>query len=99
MKNRIEVIGSVPVTVGMLEDLFRQIKDGSIGEKEIQAFLEHRNPFEAVDYSALVGDWKDFYRDVFRIEADFSKLRIPEKEEGFDRLVSRGSRNDPSKAV
>jgi len=69
---------------GMLRDLFRQIDDGSIGLREVQAFLEHKNPFEAVD---PVKDWQNFYRDTFGVEVDFSELRLPEKEEGFDRLI------------
>jgi hypothetical protein len=32
-------------------------------------------------------EWKSFYRNVFGIRVDFSKLDIPEKLEGFDRLL------------
>jgi len=69
---------------GMLKDLFRQIDDGSITLEQLQAFLEHKNPFAEVDF---VKDWQDFYRDVFGIECDFSNLQIPKKKKGFDRLI------------
>lgn len=32
-------------------------------------------------------DWQNFYRDVFGIEVDLSNLHIPEKQEGFKRLI------------
>jgi len=35
----------------------------------------------------LISDWQTFYRDVFGLELDFSGLRIPERQEGFDRIV------------
>lgn len=39
------------------------------------------------NYSEVLLDWHDFFRDVFGIEANFSDLIIPEKPEGFDRLL------------
>jgi hypothetical protein len=35
----------------------------------------------------LKKNWQDFYRDLFKIEADFSKLKIPEHQADFDRLI------------
>ncbi|MFA6428420.1 MAG: hypothetical protein WCW02_02640 [Candidatus Buchananbacteria bacterium] len=32
-------------------------------------------------------DWQDFYKKIFDLECDFSKVVIPEKKEGFDRLL------------
>jgi hypothetical protein len=69
---------------GMLKDLFRQIDDGSITLQELQAFIEHRNPFEVV---GSVKGWENFYRETFGIECDFSNLQIPKKRKGFDRLI------------
>ncbi|MES2006520.1 MAG: hypothetical protein V4436_00260 [Patescibacteria group bacterium] len=34
------------MTASQLSDLFRQIGDGSIGGQEMQAMIEHRNPWE-----------------------------------------------------
>lgn len=39
------VVGS-SVSANQLKDLFRQIADGSLSGGHVQAFLEHRNPFE-----------------------------------------------------
>lgn len=82
-----QVVGSMSVWAGVLKDFFRQIKDGSITLEMLQAFLEHRNPFEKPDYTSLLVDWHGFYRDMFGIEVDFSNLRIPEKRQGFNRLL------------
>lgn len=38
------VVGS-SVTANQLKDFFRQIADGSLNGQHLQAFLEHRNPF------------------------------------------------------
>ncbi|MFA6428781.1 MAG: hypothetical protein WCW02_04565 [Candidatus Buchananbacteria bacterium] len=32
-------------------------------------------------------DWQEFYQEVFGLKCDFSKVVIPEKREGFDRLI------------
>ena len=36
---------------------------------------------------SLKKDWQDFYKEVFGVETDFSKIKIPEKQEGFERLI------------
>ncbi len=69
---------------GALKDFFRQIHDGSISLQQLRAFLKHTNPFGVVD---SIKDWQDFYRDTFGVEVDFSDLKIPDKQEGFDRLI------------
>jgi len=80
------VVGSMSDWFGMLKDLFRQINDGSIQLVQLQAFLEHRNPFK-VDVSALLVDWQAFYKDAFGMDVDFSELRVPDYKQGFDRLI------------
>lgn len=79
-----EVVGSMSKLLGMLKDLFRQIDDGSIKLEQVQAFLEHKNPFEEAN---PLSDWQNFYQKVFGIKTDFSNLKIPEKKQGFDRLI------------
>ncbi|MCG2693407.1 hypothetical protein L6279_04935 [Candidatus Parcubacteria bacterium] len=39
------------------------------------------------DTKVQVEQWEEFYQKVFGIEVDFSELHIPEKQEGFDRLI------------
>jgi hypothetical protein len=64
MKNKV-VVGGSSVTAGQLEDLFRQIKDGSLGFDEVQAVLEHRNPWKEpkvkveTGYLRLISDGQD----------------------------------------
>ncbi|MDD5341423.1 MAG: hypothetical protein PHC97_03230 [Patescibacteria group bacterium] len=67
---------------------FQPVMDG------LQQLIEGKQIFEAkkipklaVDVSSLVREWQDFYRQVYGIEADFSSLRIPEHQKGFDRLI------------
>jgi len=79
-----EVVGSMSEWSGVLKDLFRQIDDGSINLQQLQAFLEHRNPFKAVDY---IKDWQNFYKEIFGIDVDLSNIEIPKKKSGFDRLI------------
>jgi hypothetical protein len=79
-----KVVGSMSEWSGMLRDLFRQINDGSISLPQLQAFIEHRNPFEAIN---PITDWQKFYSEVFGIECNFSNLRLPQRKEGFDRLI------------
>ncbi len=37
--------------------------------------------------SDLISGWEHFYRDFFGIEADLSNLGVPEKRNGFERLI------------
>ena len=75
-----QVVSSMSDWSGVLKDFFRQIGDGSIALNQVQAFLEHQNPFEAKS------DWQNFYSEL-GIEADFSNLQIPNKQKGFDHLI------------
>ncbi len=36
---------------------------------------------------AMLRDWEKFYKEVFGLEKNFSGLRIPSKQPGFDRLL------------
>jgi hypothetical protein len=74
MKEKV-VVGGSTVSAGQLEDFFRQIKDGSIGSKEMQAILEHRNPWPEMN----LGLWTAFYQKHFNLVVDFTGLKIPAK--------------------
>ena len=39
------------------------------------------------DVSGVLGDWQDFYKKFFGLTLDLSGLQIPERVEGFDRLI------------
>jgi len=55
---KVVVGGSSGVTASQLSDLFRQIGDRSITGTNMQAFLEHRDPFSL---RHIVLDWKKAY--------------------------------------
>jgi hypothetical protein len=40
-----------------------------------------------MDVQAMVQDWQKFYKKVFNLDLDLSKVRIPEHQEGIDRLL------------
>lgn len=83
----------------IMHELHGQIGRGVLTLDHLQAVVEHRNPFDAVtspktefvqavrSMDELLADWVNFYRDVFGEEVDFSGLRVPERREGFDRLI------------
>lgn len=85
------MIGEVPGNVlGMMADLAHKLQHGKITPAEFGRFLKRENPFVAqqvADPVSLLSSWAQFYYEVFHIDWDFSKLRIPEKREGFDRLL------------
>lgn len=81
-------VGSMSAWSGVLKDLFRQIDDGSHTLESIQAFNEHRNPFEvAVSAADKVAVCYSFYRQFFGLDLDFSDLRIPTPKPGFTHLL------------
>lgn len=77
------VVGSMSEWSGVLKDFFRQIHDGSTTLEMVQAFNEHRNPFKEPNY---ITDWQNFYKDI-GVNVDLSKVKIPKKRRGFDRLI------------
>jgi len=42
---------------------------------------------EIMNLEQLKEDWQTFYRVLFGRKLDFSKVEIPEKQEGFDKLL------------
>ncbi len=38
-------------------------------------------------YNKIITEWEGFYRTALGIEVDLSAVNIPEKQEGFDRLL------------
>jgi hypothetical protein len=73
------IVGSVSGwSLGMLKDLFRQMDDGSILPYEMQAFLEHRDPFTTLPDIL----WAETYK-VLGMEDEYAigvkSLVIPER--------------------
>jgi len=71
-------------TPAQLKEFFAQIESGRITGESLQAFLQRG---VAGGLSPSLSDWQVFYAEVFGIQTDFSTLRVPEKQEGFDRLI------------
>lgn len=82
MSKKVKVVGGMSEWSGLLKDLFRQIDDGSVSQKQLQLFLERRSCF-----INPILDWQDFYRNVFGMKVSFYGLRIPEYIDDFNRLV------------
>ncbi|MEI6238031.1 MAG: hypothetical protein WCP15_00675 [bacterium] len=74
MANKIVVVES-NVSAPQLSDLFRQIGDGSLNGRHLQAFLEHLNPFSL---DGIVIDWKKVYEVLgIKSEIDNEALHDP----------------------
>lgn len=87
MKIRRGSVGTPGLDVlGPIQEMFRQLRDGTLTVMQIQALVEHRNPFEdTVDVLVLRG-WEKFWFGL-GVERDFSGLVIPVRQNGFDRLL------------
>ncbi len=89
------------IQLAEIQDLFREFvlelgkvretkKTGHLLElqKEIEEKIESLQwEFVPKEIREKIQDWQNFYREVFGIETDFSKIKIPEKQEGFDKLL------------
>lgn len=83
----------------IMHELHGQIGRGVLTLDHLQAVVEHRNPFEVVaspkagvvqvvrSVDEILAEWVSFYREVFGEEVDFSGLRVPERRDGFNRLI------------
>jgi len=75
--------GSDSPTPDQLKEFFAQIGSGRITKSRLQVFLCS----DEEDISSILKDWQKFYKELFGLEIDFSKLVIPVKKKGFDRLI------------
>ncbi|MFA6428361.1 MAG: hypothetical protein WCW02_02345 [Candidatus Buchananbacteria bacterium] len=53
--------------------------------RELKLKLQHN--LKELRERLPLGDWEKFYQEVLDLECDFSDVAIPEKQEGFDRLL------------
>lgn len=58
-------------------------KVAEIEGKSPEKSTERKEP----DIEQLKKDWENFYRDTFKIKSNFSQIEIPEKREGFEKLI------------
>lgn len=75
----------------MIAELVNQLRRGILEPgkgltlDQLQKFLEHQNPFVTPD--SKLGEWQEFYQDVFGLRFDFSNLQIPPERRGFGWLI------------
>ncbi len=89
------------VQLAEIQDLFREfvLELGKVREtkktehlmelqKEIEEKIESlQEKFMPKEIKEKIKDWQDFYREVFQMETDFSHIKIPKKQEGFEKLL------------
>lgn len=97
--SKTQVIGSLPSKVlGLLADLMHKLQHGVITVRELELFLQRKDPFKISDVHQA---WQEFYRKYFRMSVDFSDVIVPERS-GFDRVIfiPKGLKlNDVLKAI
>lgn len=72
-------------TPAQIKEFFAQVESGKVTKSNLQKFLRGDTPKgEGVK---LLIEWQLFYKKHFDLDKDFSTLRIPERKEGFDRLI------------
>jgi len=72
-------------TLAQIREFLAQIESGRITRGRLQAFLRG----EADDNNVQVQKdrWTKIYQKFFGLDCDFSQVRIPERQPGFDRLI------------
>lgn len=83
-----KLVGDASAIAGVLQDLFRQLNDGSLSVEALKGFVAHRrirhfDLGETVDsvFKEARAKWEGEYG------CDLSDARIPEHQDGFDWLV------------
>ncbi|MEK7579832.1 MAG: hypothetical protein AAB469_01410 [Patescibacteria group bacterium] len=106
-----QLIGVLPGEVlGTLADIMLKLKNGGITPDELKRFAKRENPFDGMPSATkvqvgsvarsvdeFVAEWGNFYREI-GIEVDLTGLRVPERREGFDRLIVVAKGMSPERA-
>ena len=72
-------------TPAQLKEFFAQIEKGRITKSGLQGFLRGGKVTKTVEQWKQ--EWSSFYKKYFKLELDFSSLKIPEEQPGFKRLI------------
>jgi hypothetical protein len=79
-----KMVGDVPGKVlGMIADLAHKLRHGTLTPEELGLFLKREDPFERSNWFL---EWMRFYKEVFGLSLDFSKIPVCKKREGFNWL-------------
>ena len=85
LKSHASAWASDAPTPAQIKEFFAQVESGKVTKARFQKFL--RGVSEK-DYGETLLDWQRFYNKYFfNQDKDFSGLRIPERREGFNRLI------------
>ena len=77
-------------TAAKILDDIKELKESSamgVIDKIIEKYKIKNVITAAREKAEKIKDWQDFYKEVFDMEFDLSKVEIPKKREGFDRLI------------
>jgi len=72
-------------TPAQFKEFFAQIEKGRITKSSLQGFLRSGKVTKTIEKQKQ--EWFYFYRRNFGLELDFSSLKIPEQQSGFERLI------------
>lgn len=83
--SKTQVIGGSPSKLlGLLADQMHKLQHGVITVRELELFLQRKDPFAISD---IQSEWNEFYRKYFRMTVDCSKAHVPDDLGGFDRVI------------
>lgn len=97
MADKTVVVGS-SVTLGQMQDFFRQLKDGSLDGDSFQAYLEHINPFEKTLRAAIAALKFDWVNSSIEKHFTLEPVRKERKVFHFDCGISSGEAERRMKA-
>ena len=74
-------------TPAQIKEFFAQIEKGRITKDNLQGFLRGQDREITKTVEQQKQEWPLFYRRYFGLDLDFSSIRIPERQSGFNRLI------------
>lgn len=87
---KVEKIGEVPGNIlGMMADLCHKLQHGNRTPEQLDLFLKGQNPFLVLsdDLAELIRGWEKHLKRFCGIKFPFSKVKIPDVQEGFNWIV------------
>lgn len=68
-------------------EMSSDVAQGWIANQGVLAGILKRELVPPTDYSVILVDWQNFYQKFFGLELNLSRVRVPENQVGFDRLI------------
>ncbi len=99
MKNETALAIPRPATPGQLNEIYSLLPKGvptDISFETANTIIGNKGAFiqkvaglfpDPAILTDQVKQWENFYREVLGITADFSQVKLPERKEGFNRLI------------